>query len=408
MKTFLKFVSAREWWIAAIMLTVYFVLCIFYAVHLGDRVRYPDEKDYITIAEHLTVGHGYTLDGNNPTAYRAPGFTLLVATGLSGGGILAARILNMICFTGCLGCVFILARRIAGSLGGICAIMAGMLYPVMFYTAGTLYPQTLGSLLLLCSTSIIFGKPLTVMRAVLCGLIGSLLMLTIPSMIFFWGCLMLSSLFPIKRHNVNMIVLTGICSLLLLSVWFARNYRQFDSCFFVSTNSGINLLLGNSENTTPNAGVNVDLSEYSSDLNEIQKDRHYRSSAIQYMRANPLHSMKLYCLKFLNYFNYRNKLFVASEGSQMRDIAMLITYGGLLLFSIIRLVLIKRIPLSRFELFAFCAYVMNGAFAAVFFTRIRFRLPFDWLLVCIAGIALSHLVHAISESRWSLFKKKET
>jgi hypothetical protein len=40
--------------------------------------------------------------------------------------------------------------------------------------------------------------------------------------------------------------------------------------------------------------------------------------------------------------------------------------------------------------------VLNGAFAAIFFTRIRFRLPFDWLLICIAGIILAHLIQAIA------------
>jgi len=399
-KCIIKFTAEHKTLLAALILSVAFIACLAYAQSLGSRIRYPDEKDYITIAKHLIDGKGYTLDGENPTAYRAPGFTLLVAAGLSTGGIAAARILNMICFVGCLLCVFIISRRIAGFTAGIFAMLSGILYPVMFYTAGTLYPQTFGALLLLCCVLIVFSAPLNAQRAGLCGLIGGILMLTIPSMVFFWGCLLLTALFLNERRSFHLVILAGICSVLLLGLWFTRNYKQFERPFFVSTNSGINLLLGNSENTTPNAGVNVDLSKYNtSGLNEIQRDSYYRTSAIKYIRNRPLRSIRMYGLKFINYFNYRNKLKMESESSRMRNSIMLISYGGLIILTIIRLILIKSIPLSRFEMFALGAYILNGAFAALFFTRIRFRLPFDWLLVCIAGITLAHITQPLLGSR---------
>jgi len=372
------------------------MLGILYSVLLGERIRYPDEADYSAIAENIIQGHGYSLDGNTPTAYRPPGFTWLMTAGMAAGGLLSARILNMVCFTGCLGCVFVLARRVAGPTAGIAAIICGLLYPVLFYTAGTFYPQTLGALLLLLCMVIVFGKPLTAWRAIAVGIPGGLLMLTVPSMVFFWGCLLVTAVIINDRNKFRNVILAGVVSVLLTSVWFVRNYNQFESCFFVSTNSGINLLLGNSENTTPNSGVNVDLSAYrKANLNEVEKDRYYRASAVRYMRTHPLHTVKLYGLKFINYFNYRNKLKVASEGSPLRNLMMLVSYGALLLLTILRIIMRKRYPLSAFEIFAVSVYVLNGLFAAVFFTRIRFRLPFDWLLICIAGIALSYVAQSM-------------
>ena len=162
----------------------------------------------------------------------------------------------------------------------------------------------------------------------------------------------------------------------------------------MSTNGGYNLLLGNSENTEPNAGVNIDISRYykgTKGLNEVEIDRHLRDEAIKYISNNKKRSIVMYFRKVLNYFNFKNNLYTKSESSELKDIIMLITYGFLLLLLLIRLVFIKRIKITNLEILILIIYFSNAFFTAIFTTRIRYRIPFDILLIIALSIFLVNL-----------------
>lgn len=375
-----------------------------YSLHLGDRLRYPDEESYTTIARNLVVTSMYTLDGVHPTAYRPPGYPfLLAAVDFSGGNVPASRIVNYIALSVAIALLFGITRRQHGPLAGLLAAVMAICYPVVFYTAGTLYPQTVATLMLVIVLWLYFGeRELNVWRAAGVGVVSGLLILTVPTFAFLllfvggwefcekrWKCF----------KSMGVVALSAV---LTLSPWLVRNRLVFDSTVFVSSNSGINLLLGNSENTTPNAGVNVDISAYrarAGGMNEIEQNRFYTGEAVRYVLRNPVRSARLYARKFLNYFNYRNQLRISSESSTARDAIMLLTYGIVLLLAAVRLVLAARFPLSRYERFVFLLYLLNGAFAAIFFTRIRFRLPFDLLLISVSAIFLSRIVESILDGQ---------
>jgi hypothetical protein len=192
--------------------------------------------------------------------------------------------------------------------------------------------------------------------------------------------------------------MTIILSLFMVSVWTARNYMVFDRMVFISTNSGENLLLGNSENTTPNAGTNTNISQYRSkaaEMDELERDRFYREKAIEFIRNHPVQSGKLYILKVLNYFNYQNELVTQAEGSKTRDIIMLVSYGPLLLLFIVRLLLVKLVKPGAFEVLLIILYFLSALVNAVFFTRIRFRVPFDLLLIMIVSIFFARLINTL-------------
>jgi hypothetical protein len=158
-------------------------------------------------------------------------------------------------------------------------------------------------------------------------------------------------------------------------------------------------------NTTANAGVNVDLSAYKpsdSSMNEAELNRYYTAHAFRFIKQHPGRVARLYLLKFLNYFNYRNQLYTKFEAGFTRDLVMLVTYGALLLCVVLRLVT-ARPPPDRFEKFLIILYVLNGAFAAIFFTRIRFRVPFDLLLVVVAAPLLAKTLRGVFQglSGWA-------
>ena len=173
---------------------------------------------------------------------------------------------------------------------------------------------------------------------------------------------------------------------LVVGAWLVRNALVFRAFVFVASNAGENLLLGNSENTTPNGGSNTDIQAYILEadrrqLNEIQRDRFYRQQALEYIQDHTLASLRMYLLKFVNYFNYRNQLVTASESSPAKDIIMLITYGPLICIYFLRWLLIKWYRPTPLEILFLGLYLLGGLIQALFFTRIRFRLPLDVLII---------------------------
>ena len=124
-----------------------------YTAILGDTLRFlPDEADYVQLADSLASQGRYTLDGVAPSAFRAPGYpVLLSAIRILGGGIPAQRYANFLLLAASLALVYKILRTQAPSLGPLSGALLVIAYPVLFFTAGTLYPQTLAAfLLLLC------------------------------------------------------------------------------------------------------------------------------------------------------------------------------------------------------------------------------------------------------------------
>lgn len=78
---------------------------------------------------------------------------------------------------------------------------------------------------------------------------------------------------------------------------------------------------------------------------------------------------------------------------------MLVTYYPLLALMLLRLMLRRRVPVSPFEGYLLALYLLGALVQAVFFTRIRFRVPFDLLLIALDALFLSYLIEPRSASR---------
>jgi hypothetical protein len=117
--------------------------------------------------------------------------------------------------------------------------------------------------------------------------------------------------------------------------------------------------------------------------NEVEFDRANKQCAIDWITANPGAATRLYFAKLVNYFNFRNELTTATEKKSWQDWSIFATYYPLLIIALVRLALFRRYPISGLEWFLYAIYFGNGVFSAVFFTRVRFRIPFDLILVAI-------------------------
>jgi hypothetical protein len=315
-----------------------------------------------------------------------------------GGDISQLRFLNFVFLSGS---VYLLGRIMLQQGLPLAAIISSLLvvaYPVLFYTSGTFYPQTLAAFLFLVILKTFTKVKLRPGDFVAGGLVFGLLVLTVPTFFYaifvIWGWFFLTGRYPPAR----LYILTLVSAFLIIGLWTARNYLVFDTFFFVSTNSGENLLIGNTENSTPNSGTNVDISKYldrAAGLGEAERNKFFTQQAIHFIIEHPAASMKLYLHKVLNYFNYRNELVTLSEGSQLRDLVMLFTYGPLMAIFLLRLLLIKQAKATPVEILFILLYLLSALVSAVFFTRIRLRLPFDYLMIMVVAITLDGLIRFI-------------
>ena len=363
-----------------------------YSAWLGDALRYlPDEEEYVTLAQNLAQSGSYSLDGEL-TAYRPPGYAAVLSlVSLLGGEIFHFRLLNFLLMAGSLLLVGRFLSRQGYNLGAVISGLLVVAYPVLFYSAGTLYPQTLAAFLFLLVLDIYTRPGLRSLHHLVGGALFGLLVLTVPT--FFYAFIVIAAwLWFYRREQLKKyLVLSLGVMLLVLGFWTARNYAVFDTFTFVSTNSGENLLVGNSENTTPNAGTTVNISKYlsgASGLDEVERDGYFRQQALEYITSHPGEAARLYVLKVLNYFNFRNELVTRAEATPWKDILMLVTYGPLLVVFLLRLLQLARIKLSPLEVLLSGLYLTSALVSAIFFTRIRFRLPFDYLLIMAVAIAL--------------------
>jgi hypothetical protein len=358
-------------------------------LHLGRTLRYPDEAEYLALARNLVAQRVYSADGVHPTAYRLPGYpAILAALMLLKADLAALRFLNFVL----LGLSGYLVWRLLGrasALAGMIGLAMAVGYPLGVYTAGTFYPQTLATTLFLAVLCLVFRREEPERGAMAAaGVLSGWLILTVATFapIVLLLCAWRLAGGPARRWK-PVLFLAGGCAL-VVTAWTLRNAAVFRSFVPVSTNRGISLLVGNTENTTPNAGVTVDISKYeraAEGMGEAEKDRYYAQCAREYVLSHKARALKLYVLKSLNYYNFRNTMLVKSESSPVRDLTMLVSYGLLLGLCIGRLLACRRFPLSALERFALAIYVLNGFLAAVFFTRLRFRLPFDYLLILVAA-----------------------
>ena len=374
-----------------------FVAGLGYSVYLGDALRYPDEQMYYAFAQNVSRHLGFSLDGLTPSAAKSPGYSFLLSVVmLISDSLLMARSFGYLTLCVSLWLVFVLVRRHSTAAFGLLGVILGVAYPVLFYTASTLFPQLVGAVLFL---TIVFladrEQKLTIKTCIAVGVVSGYLVLTIPTFLFLLP-VAFAWILVTRRSRLGLVVILA-CMVLVGLPWTVRNYHVFGSFVFVTTDGGINLLVGNNENTTPNAGINVDISKYTSlvvqrKMGPVEANRFYGETARKWILDHKTDAARLYVRKFINHFNFRNNLRMVAESSPLRDAVAGITYLPLLAVFLARLVGIRVFRPTAFEWLLIALYISWGVISAVFFTRVRYRLPLDFVLIAADALFIHRLV----------------
>jgi hypothetical protein len=364
----------------------------------GNSLRYFDEIDYNSLAQSLLHRHAFAADGRL-TLFRPPGYPFILAAiyGLVDSP-LAAKLVNCLALVAS---TFLLARLSVQLYPSRTALvpLAVLCYPLFFYTASTLYPQTIGGLLLLAIILQLAGEHGAARSLAIAGVLVGALCLVIPSFLYILPLFGLYVMYQRRGHMKQMFghaVLLGLIAALTIAPWTIRNAIEFHALVPISANSGFNLALGNSAFTPANRKTDLMAAcpgvRYTP--NEVEFDRSLTRCALGWMRANPGPALRLYVAKFFNYFNFRNELITSGEQKPWQEWLVFITYYPLLGLSLLRLAFWRRYRLSGLETLLYAIYYGNAALTAIFFTRLRFRIPFDLLLVAIDAAFVTYLLSA--------------
>jgi 4-amino-4-deoxy-L-arabinose transferase-like glycosyltransferase len=390
----------RKTTILIVVSVLFWVAAIAYSIYMGNRLPYPDEQWYFNdYAQNLAKLHMYSRDGFSPTAFHPPGYPLFLGLIVSlGFGITTARLLNFAAMYISLLCLYYLLEFRAYKIASLVAVLLAMGYLVLFYTAGTLYPQTFGTLFFMMAILFYWQQPFSYRYAILAGISMGIAILTIPTFLFVPFFLILFSILS-RKDALTKLGLYLLVVFLVISTWTVRNYLVFNRFELITSNFGINFLIGNNPATTPNNGPAaytgithiIDMADQQG-MEEFQRDQYYTQRALEFIRQDPSHYLGLYLLKSANYFNYRNQLLTASESSLAKDLVMLFTYGVFLLLAILRIIKYRKYPISRLEVFLILLYICNAFVSALAYTRIRYRLPFDYLLIAFVAISIERIL----------------
>jgi hypothetical protein len=375
-----------------------------YTLRLGETVRYYDEQEYLDLAANLERVGMLTYDGSAKTAFRPPGYVAYLAAFLRAGG--PVQLIRMSQFALLCGAILLLAsivRRFHGGAAAAAAALLVLLYPVLFYTAGVFYPQTLAACLFLGALHFLAQtKVPTALDAICGGALLAFLLLTVPTFAASCGVLVLWMLWRFGRRAALPVALILLTTGLGLGAWTARNQTLFGSFVFVATNSGLNLYLGNNASATPSSGVKValpDSLEGEVHLDEARIDARYRHLALTWISDHPTAALRLYLGKLAHYFAIDDELATAAEESSLHTLIMACTYLPLLLLALLRVVFLRSQPLSSMERLFLALYLVNALTSAVFFCRIRFRIPYDLVLIGLAASSLGLLIQSCASAQ---------
>ena len=392
-----------------VLLLLYLLAGVIYSAVLPAVARFSDEDDYLKLSYNLLHGPGYSMDGINLTASRPPGYAFfLFAIRAMGGDFFSFRVVQFLLLGGT---VFLVSRLCAEKKAFASLFVVTLLvicYPVLFYTSATLYPQILSGFLFVLALTLTLAAPRGLLLNLATGCCFGALILEVPTFLFTM-VIVLVTVWILKIFRWRDVLLVGLAASLFIGGWTWRNASRFHRFVPIASNSGMNFLIGNNEKATAYEAVaNAGLAPYAEqadklEMDEFQSDHYFQQVAVDWIKTHPTRAVVLYFEKVLNFFNIVNVYAPHSreEISTWKQVVMATSYLILLGLLGWRLAEIRRFPLIPREILFLAVYVLSAFTAAIFFTRIRFRLPYDYLLIAVIALHLSRHLKIWTSARQS-------
>jgi 4-amino-4-deoxy-L-arabinose transferase-like glycosyltransferase len=367
------------------------VLGVGLAVHYGSTLHYYDEHSYVQIAKNLAHHGKFSLNGVQPTAFRDPGWPLLLGVlNFFGGDVVVFRLANVALEAFSISGVWWLATRIGGKAAGALAAPALALYPLSVYTVSTLYPESMGTALLIggviCTVKVRESSH-RLRWSILGGAVFGLLILTVADLVIGFIGAGLWLLFGHPNFRKAALVMIAV-TVAVVAVWLVRNEASMHAFIPIGDNNGYNLILANSDHASIRAGVNANINEYLARApihNEVGLDNSLRTQSLHWIRTHPGLAATRYAERLGDYFAPFDALATRAQSSSAKNALAAVTYLPLLLLFVVRLALWRRRRPGDLEQLLIWLYIGFAFLEAVFLSRVRYRVPLDALLIVVVA-----------------------
>lgn len=381
-----------------IVLSAAFVLRAAAVIVLPIRL-WIDYQTYHELARDWAVGGCFCVDGL-PTAYRPPGYPFFLSSiyRLFGANPEPGAVANIFLSILIVLLIYLLIRRLLGEKPARWTAVIIAFFPSQILFTNLLASETLFTVLFLLALLLLTAEH-SVKYILLGGIVLGLAALTRPLILIFPIFLILYWYLRDKKWQAviinTLIALLGL--IIVVTPWVIRN-RHYDKGTVISTNAGVNLLIGNQPGSGMgwNQPVTEDLP-----LGDPTMDRYVdsvgRSRAWAYIKNDPPGFIKRGFLKLLYFYavdmeGVGFELVRAADNNRF-DIFVIIgliteSYYLMILFAaligIISLIFLHRDQLRPGHYLIFLTIIYWSGVHFIFFADGRFHFPIVPLLTVLA------------------------
>jgi len=313
----LSFLRSAGFWLAVVVLAGAGLRLAWTQTHdffpLGGDGRW-----YLVVAANMADGRGYVIDfdeegrevagDGEPTAFWPPGYPLVLAGAMKlvGPGMTAVALVNVTAEAVTILLVFLLGRALAGARVGLLGAALYAVLPEPIFSAEFAMSEPAFTALFLSGLLVLAVNPGARLRPyapLLFGLLAGLAMLTrgvglvlLPTAALFW------LLRDGPRSAGRSLLFACLGVVLLVGPWTIRNALQLHEFIPVSTNIGVNLHTGHSQDATGRFRWPEPIDESDSwntfyhaeqPGEEARRNRIYTRRAFDYFWSHPLDELTL-------------------------------------------------------------------------------------------------------------------
>ncbi|MGE5198825.1 MAG: glycosyltransferase family 39 protein [Rhodospirillaceae bacterium] len=254
---------------------------------------------YLERAKSITDGFGYAMPDGSPTAYWPVGYPAFLALTLAAGGhhVAAAKLANVMIYVATAGVFRAIARRLRSDGAGFVSVAYLSLSPNHIAYANLLASEPLALLT-------VAGTFYAVVRLVGAG--PPCRWLAAGCACFVAGCYVKPQLFLLPlllalvtfqvrkdRAVLGRIAVLYAAIIIAVAPWAYRNHAVFGAWVPISTNSGVNLYIGNNQSANGSYVWNQELQAPLAGLNEAEADAKAGALARRHIFQHPFRTLIL-------------------------------------------------------------------------------------------------------------------
>jgi 4-amino-4-deoxy-L-arabinose transferase-like glycosyltransferase len=247
-------------------------------------------------AWRLSTTGAFTTDEGQNVAFQPPGYLGLLATVyvVLGRSLLAAALVNVVLSIGVLWLTYDVVRSHHSEIAGRWTLLVLGLFPSVIAQNALIPIEPLASFLVILGVWLSLKLPtrFVLVFAFATGIIFGAAVLTRPTVVLLPAVLLLfdSRKMPTKRLLATAVILYIGLAVVVLP-WTIRNNARLGTPVLVSTNGGVNFLIGNHPFATGGYVWNQYLQDQLGGLAEVDRDRAGYRVGLEYIVGHPVETV---------------------------------------------------------------------------------------------------------------------